>query len=115
MSPNQPAEMGGKSAGRFSDCQQICQSANLPVDLCNLCHSVNLPGWGGVNLLADLVTVTKSASRSMQCLPVSKSVGGGKSASRFSDCQQICQLPNLLADSPPQFLPAEIPGYFCQF
>ena len=38
-------------SGRFSNC-------HLPEDLCNLCQSVNLLGG---NLLADLVTVTKSA------------------------------------------------------
>ena len=121
--------MGGKSASRFSDYHQICQSANL-ANLCNLCQSVHLPGgisasrfsdchkicqWKlGGNLLADLVTVTKSASRNggvnlpVHLVTITKSASqqiwqiyaisasqyisqGGISASRFSDCHKICQ------------------------
>ena len=37
---------------------------------------------------ADLLTVSKSASRNR----------GGKSVSRFRDCEQICQSANLLAE-----------------
>ena len=50
QSLNLPVEMGGgKSAGRLSDCHQICQTVNLPADL--------------VTVMADLVTVTIPAGR----------------------------------------------------
>ena len=72
--------MGGKSAGRFSDCHQICQSANVLTEMRGKsAMRVNLP--------ADLVTVTKSASQQI-CL---QKWGGGKCAGRFNDCHQICQ------------------------
>ena len=73
QSVNLPVELGGKSASRFSDCYQICQSANLPAEM-------------GVNLPADLVTVTKSASQQ-----ICQQKLGGKSASRFRDSHQFCQ------------------------
>ena len=76
---------GFKSASRFRVSHQIYQSANLPAEMEG-------------NLLADLVTVTKSASRSMQSLQVSKYTGVFKSASRFRDCHQICQSANLPAE-----------------
>ena len=85
-SPNLPVS---KSAKRFSDCHQICQSVTL---------------LGG-NLSSDSPN-----------LPVSKYGREGKSTGRFGDCQkichrilgggicwqihQICQLVNLPADSP---------------
>ena len=83
----------GKSAGRFSDCQQICQSANLLAEM------------GGLTLSADLETVTKPAGRFIphshqicQSANLLAEVGGDKSAGRFSDCHQICQSVNLLAE-----------------
>ena len=88
---------GGKSASRFSDCHQICQSLNLPADLVIAIKSASQYScwqkWQGVNLPADLVTVTKSAS-----LYIYWQKWGGKSASIFSNCQQICQSVHLLAE-----------------
>ena len=49
---------------------------------------------GGVNLLVDLVFVTKSASKEI-CW---QKWGRGKSAGRFSDCHPICQSANVLEE-----------------
>ena len=45
---------------------------------------------GGLNLLVDLVTLTKSASQQYQQAEMVE-----ESAGRFSDCHYICQLGNL--------------------
>ena len=97
--------MGGKPASRFSDCQQICQSANLLADKVTVSKSASQQicwqKWG-VNLAADLVIVSKSASQQIywqKCPPIS--------ASKFADSQEIYWEKYL------PFLPAEIPGYFC--
>ena len=89
--------------------QQICQQKWGEESASRFSNSPNLPVMksaarnGGVNMLADLETVTKSASRNGGNLPanlvtVTKSVGGGKSASSFCDCHQICQSTNLPAE-----------------
>ena len=48
---NMPEEKVEQSAGRFSDCPYICQSGDVLAEL-----------GGALNLLADSVIVTKSAS-----------------------------------------------------
>ena len=70
-----------KSVGRFSDCFQIFHSGNL-LDR----------NWVEVNLLADLVTVTKSVIWEIFCQKWEECPG------RFSDCHQICQSRNLLEE-----------------
>ena len=146
--------MWGVSACRFTDCHLICQSVNLPVRrsadrnggnmLANLVtvtksasQEICWQKWGVGNLPADLVTVTKSASQEIcwqmwgnlpadlvtvtksasqeiywqkwglgnlpaDLVTVTKSASQeicwqmwGESASRFSDCDQICQSVNL--------------------
>ena len=66
------AEMEGvKYAGRFIDCHQICQSVNLPSEMEGIksagrfsdYHQIFQQKWRGINLLADLVTLTKSANQ----------------------------------------------------
>ena len=47
-----PEEKVEQSASRFSDCHYICQSGDVLAEL-----------GGALNLLAYLVTVTKSASQ----------------------------------------------------
>ena len=69
--------------------------------LADLVTVINLPvkksagrNGGGVNLLVVLVTVTKSTSQDI-CWQI---IRKGKSADRFIDCHQICQLGNLHAE-----------------
>ena len=86
QSVNLLVEMGGKSAGRKSASQKICQmgkSVSRFSDCNQICQ-------GGVNLLGHLVTVKKSASQQI-CWQKWE----GKSASIFSICHQICQSVNL--------------------
>ena len=87
-----------KSAGRFTDCCQICWQiwgVFLLEDFLNITKSASR---NGRFLLVDFLTVSKSASRIggisdgqiywlLQKLPADI---GGISASRFHDCQQIC-------------------------
>ena len=106
--------------GQFTECHQICQqicwlSWNLPTEFRGcFCHQIYLLS---LNLLADLLTLTKSAGRNgglflpADIQTVTKSAGRftdfhTKAASRRTDthqiCWQICWLwPNL---------PAEIQG-----
>ena len=79
---------GGKSAGRFSDCQQICQSGNLK-DLC---------------ILLPASLTRKSFTKLAE---ISAGRNGGESAGRNGGVF-------LPADSPPPFLPAEISASFEQ-
>ena len=104
----------GISAGRFPDCQQIYWQI--------YCHQICQQKWGVLsadifpdspNLLADLLTVSKSAGRNRGCISAGRFtwlsanlltdlMTGGKSAGRnrswltksvgrFTDCHQICQ------------------------
>ena len=102
--------MGGKSAGRFGDCQNICLqkmggicqqiwwlSETLPTKILGKPASRN---WGA-NL--HFLTVTKSASRFTPLFLLADFLTVTKSAGRFTShfyCQIIWQSPNLLADLP---------------
>ena len=122
---------GDISASRFPDCQQIC---------CQISWlSTNPQAKMGVFLLADFLTVTKSAGRNgyfcwqiswlstnllaemrgvihVGRVPVTKSASGngGISAGRFPDCHQICWQKIgdvfLLADFLSPNLPVEMGG-----
>ena len=88
---------GGISAGRFPDCQQICWQKWGELFMLAEFLSPNLPVEMGIFLLADFLTVNKSAGRnegSYSCWQSSchkfASGNGGISAGRFTDCQQIC-------------------------
>ena len=72
--------MGEVSTGRFSEI--CCQSG-----------SGGQEWWS--NLLADLVTVTKSARQENL---LGRIGGVGNLLGRFSDCHEICKSGNLLAD-----------------
>ena len=76
---------GGKSAGRFSGCHQICLSGNI--------LTVH---WGRVNILADLVTGHQICQ--LQEILLADNWGWVNLLHRFSDYHQICQSGNLLAE-----------------
>ena len=74
---------GVNSASRFTDCWQIYQQTTANRNVwASFCQQIY---WPLANLPADLLTFTKSAG---SFLPAEM---GGIFASRFTDCQQICQ------------------------
>ena len=79
--------------------QEIWQKwgRNLLVDLVTLIKSASKEiccrNWEAVNLLADLVTVNTSVSQGNWQAEMLK-----ESAGRFSDCHHICQSGKLLVD-----------------
>ena len=130
-------KLGGISTSRFTNCHQICQqicwlSPNLPVDMKGSISAQQIH-WLSPNLWAeilgvrkfwsaDLLTVTKSASRKGGYLwdLLTEMLGAvlsacrftdihTKSASRLTDCHKICQQIYWLSP----ILSPEMRGYFC--